>query len=186
MDRLAGRLLMCEHYVSHVIRKPMFAICEQQTCRSACAATQSYQRLFVSCLDRIISILAKSKISRFQIVSVAEQAGLSLSWLQIPKSGFLMTWLMWFNVFSTPTVENNDLWSWLVLDIFPSRKHLRIKVTPDLHLTYSTIGGNLGLVSQFYWQNMLNILIYIFLKLFYTVLQHLKRINKLDGHKTVI
>ena len=39
-----------------------------------------------------------------------------------------------------------------------SRKILRIKVTPDLHLTYSKNGGNLGLVlkiinivvSQFY------------------------------------
>ena len=27
----------------------------------------------------------------------------------------------------------------------PSRKLLRIKVTPDLHLTYSKNGGNLGL-----------------------------------------
>ena len=43
-----------------------------------------------------------------------------------------------------------------------SRKLLRIKVTPDLHLTYSKNGGNLGLVlkmknialSQFYRQNM--------------------------------
>ena len=26
------------------------------------------------------------------------------------------------------------------------RKHLRTKVTPDLHLTYSKFGGNLGLV----------------------------------------
>ena len=29
-----------------------------------------------------------------------------------------------------------------------SRKHLRTKVTPDLHLTYSKNGGNLGLVSN--------------------------------------
>ena len=28
----------------------------------------------------------------------------------------------------------------------PSRKLLHIKVTPDLHLTYSKNGGNLGLV----------------------------------------
>ena len=28
----------------------------------------------------------------------------------------------------------------------PSRKHLRIKITPDLYLTYSKNGGNLGLV----------------------------------------
>ena len=30
--------------------------------------------------------------------------------------------------------------------MFSSRKHLRIKVTPDLHLTFSKDGGNLGLV----------------------------------------
>ena len=29
-----------------------------------------------------------------------------------------------------------------------SRKLLRIKVTPDLHLTYSKNGGNLGLISK--------------------------------------
>ena len=31
---------------------------------------------------------------------------------------------------------------------FTSRKHLRTKVTPNLHLTYSKNGGNLGLVSK--------------------------------------
>ena len=30
----------------------------------------------------------------------------------------------------------------------PSRKLLRVKVTPDLHLTYSKNGGNLGLVLK--------------------------------------
>ena len=30
----------------------------------------------------------------------------------------------------------------------PSRKLLRIKITPDLHLTYSRNGGNLGLVLK--------------------------------------
>ena len=32
--------------------------------------------------------------------------------------------------------------------IHASRKLLRIKVTPDLHLTYSKNGGNLGLVLK--------------------------------------
>ena len=32
--------------------------------------------------------------------------------------------------------------------IMTSRKLLRIKVTPDLHLTYSKNGGNLGLVLK--------------------------------------
>ena len=33
-------------------------------------------------------------------------------------------------------------------NVNPSRKLLRIKVTPDLHLTYSKNGGNLGLVLK--------------------------------------
>ena len=42
-------------------------------------------------LDSIIPLLAISKISRPWLVSVAEQAGLSLTWSQTPKTGFLMT-----------------------------------------------------------------------------------------------
>ena len=35
-----------------------------------------------------------------------------------------------------------------VMALDSSQKLLRIKVTPDLHLTYSKNGGNLGLVSK--------------------------------------
>ena len=35
-----------------------------------------------------------------------------------------------------------------VIPYAPSRKLLRIQVTPDLHLTYSKNGGNLGLVLK--------------------------------------
>ena len=42
----------------------------------------------VRCLDRIIPILAKSKISRLCLASVAEHAGLSLTWSQTQKTGF--------------------------------------------------------------------------------------------------
>ena len=48
-------------------------------------------------LDSIIPILAKSKISRLQLVSVAEQAGLSLTWWQSPKTDFLVTWHLYFS-----------------------------------------------------------------------------------------
>ena len=34
--------------MSHVMRKPVYAICEQQRCRSACACVQSDQRLCFS------------------------------------------------------------------------------------------------------------------------------------------
>ena len=50
----------------------------------------------VRCLDIITPILAKSKISRLQLVSVAEQTGLSLTWSKILKTGFLVAWLIFF------------------------------------------------------------------------------------------
>ena len=47
-------------------------------------------------LDSIIPIPAKFKLSRLKLVSVAEQAGLSLTWSKLPKTGFLVTWLILF------------------------------------------------------------------------------------------
>ena len=47
-------------------------------------------RLCFRCLDSKIPLLAKAEISRPQLVSVAEQAGLSLAWSQTPKTGFLV------------------------------------------------------------------------------------------------
>ena len=60
------------------MRKPVYAICEQQRCRSACASAQSDQRFVVRSLDSIIPLVSIFQISRLQTVSVAEQAGLSL------------------------------------------------------------------------------------------------------------
>ena len=48
----------------------------------------------VRCLDSKIPVLANSKISRFQLASVAAQAGLSLAWSKTLKTRFLMTWLI--------------------------------------------------------------------------------------------
>ena len=45
-------------------------------------------------LDNIISVLAISEISRLELVSVAEQASLSLTWSETLKTGFLVTWLL--------------------------------------------------------------------------------------------
>ena len=36
------------YHLSHVVRKPVYAICEQQRHRSACALSQSDQRLYCS------------------------------------------------------------------------------------------------------------------------------------------
>ena len=59
--------------MSHVMRKPVYAICEQQ--RRSLIST-----FVVRCLDSIIPLVSISKISSLEIVSVAAQAGLSLSW----------------------------------------------------------------------------------------------------------
>ena len=47
----------------------------------------------VRCLDSKIPLLAAAEFSRFLLVSIAEQAGLSLTWSNIPKTVFLMTGL---------------------------------------------------------------------------------------------
>ena len=50
--------------------------------------------LVVRYLDSIIHILAKSRILRLYLASVAEQADLSLTRSQTQKTGFLVTWLI--------------------------------------------------------------------------------------------
>ena len=42
----------------------------------------------VRCLDSMICILALSKVSRFYLVSVSEQAGLNLTWSKILEDTF--------------------------------------------------------------------------------------------------
>ena len=63
------------------MRKPVLAICEQQ--RRSLIST-----FVVHCLDSIISLVSISIISSLQLASVAAQAGLSLTWLKTPKTGF--------------------------------------------------------------------------------------------------
>ena len=75
-----------------------------------------------------------------------------------------------------------------------SRKLLRMKVTPDLHLTYSKNGGNVGLVLKMKNIACISILLtkhvkctylYLFKFVLYSIVD-LKRINKINGHKTII
>ena len=47
----------------------------------------------VRCLDSIIPLVSISEISSLYLASVAAQAGLSHSWSQTPKTGFLVTTL---------------------------------------------------------------------------------------------
>ena len=74
--------------MSHAMRKPVYALCEQQKRRSACASAQSDQRLCFRCLDIMIALLSIADVSSLYLVSAAEQAGLSLTWSQIPEDRF--------------------------------------------------------------------------------------------------
>ena len=49
----------------------------------------------IRCLDRIIPLHAKAEISRPYLISSAEQAGLSITWSQTPKTGFLVIRLIY-------------------------------------------------------------------------------------------
>ena len=42
----------------------------------------------VRCLERVVSLVSVNKISSLMLVSVAEQAGLSLSWSETPEDTF--------------------------------------------------------------------------------------------------
>ena len=47
-DLICAFIIHCLDCISHVMRKPVFAICEQQRHRSACASAQSDQCLYYS------------------------------------------------------------------------------------------------------------------------------------------
>ena len=79
-------------YMSHVTRKPVYAIYEQQKRRSACAPAQSNQQLCCS-LPRWYDISC-FYIRNFKLASVAAQAGFCLTWSQPLKTDFLVTWLI--------------------------------------------------------------------------------------------
>ena len=70
------------------MRKPVYAICEQQRLRSDCASTQSDQQLSGSLLCSVIPIVAKPKVLSLSLVSVAEQTGLSLTWSHTTEDRF--------------------------------------------------------------------------------------------------
>ena len=79
------------------MRKPDYAVYEQQRRRSACASAQSISAFVVRCMDNIIPLVCISvcisEISILYLASVAVQPGLCLTWSQTPKSGFLITGL---------------------------------------------------------------------------------------------
>ena len=76
------------------MRKPVYAICEQQRRRSTCTSTLHtlISTFVLHCLASILTLVPISEISSLYLASVAAQAGLCLTWSQAPKIGFLMAW----------------------------------------------------------------------------------------------
>ena len=76
------------------MRKPAFAICEQQRPDQSVHPCSLISTFVIRCLDSIIPLVSIYKILSLQLVSVAQQAGLSHTWLKILKTGFLVTRLI--------------------------------------------------------------------------------------------
>ena len=77
--------------MSHVMRKPVLAYANNNGEDQPEHPRSLISAIVVRCLDSAIPLLATAEISRLWLVSVAEQAGLSLTWSQTPKTGFLVT-----------------------------------------------------------------------------------------------
>ena len=100
-------------HMNHVMRKPVYASCEQQEHRLACTYMQSDQLSpFVCCLGSIIPLVSISEIPGLSLASVAEQASLSLTchkpWKQVFSwHGSVIT--NWKQLSQSPSVISSTL-----------------------------------------------------------------------------
>ena len=69
-------------------RKPVLPYANN---KNADQPAQFDRQLCYRCLDSTIYLVAISEMSRLQLAFVAEQAAFSPTWLQTPKTDFLMT-----------------------------------------------------------------------------------------------
>ena len=81
-----------------IARKPVFGGFANNKGTEQPAHPCSLISVFVNgLLESIISKLATSKISIFLLVSVAEETGLSLAFLETLKTGFVVSRPIWYN-----------------------------------------------------------------------------------------
>ena len=79
--------------LSHVMTKPVYAICEQQSADQPAHPRSLISASIVRCLDSIMPLVHISEIPSLHLASVAAQAGLCLTWSETPKTDFRMAWL---------------------------------------------------------------------------------------------
>ena len=77
------------------MRKPAFCICENKDTDQLCGYIAADQRLCFRYIVCTTTLLPKSKISSIWPSSVAVQPCWCQTWLEILKTGFLMTWLIY-------------------------------------------------------------------------------------------
>ena len=68
------------YYLSLIVRKPAFCICENKDADKLRGYREADQRLCFRYTDSTISLLSKSEISSFWASSVAVQPGLCRTW----------------------------------------------------------------------------------------------------------
>ena len=73
-------------YMSQAMRKCV--LCHMRTTKAQFRLRILISVFVVHCLYSIISLDSIAEISRLQLVSVAEQAGLCLAWLETPEDTF--------------------------------------------------------------------------------------------------
>ena len=106
-------------------------------------SAQADQRLCCSLLDSIIPPLAITEVSRLQLFSSADQAGLSLNWSQIPKTGFLMALLIY--LFLTTPIPNRFRFS-MTMQI-PTDNYCICLRTPGVRHGYTRFRPNKGIIE---------------------------------------
>ena len=84
----------CLAYLSRVVRKPAFCICENKDADQLCGNREAYQCLCFRYIDSTIPLLPIYEILSLQPSSVAVQPGLCGTWSETPKTSFLSTRLI--------------------------------------------------------------------------------------------
>ena len=83
-------------YLSLVVRKPAFCICENKDADQLRGNREADQRLCFRYTDSTFPLLPKYEISSLQPSAVVVQPGLCRTWSETPKTGFLTTGLSLF------------------------------------------------------------------------------------------
>ena len=92
---LGGNAIQNSAYLSRVVRKRAFCICENKDADQLRGNREADQRLCFCFTDSTVPLLPKSEISSLWPSSVAVQPGLCRTWLETPKTGFLTTRLIY-------------------------------------------------------------------------------------------